>query len=236
MAMADRGWTGGLGIGAIAFYLAHGTGTPRGWLVLALLLLWSGRLGWHLLRDRVLPGREDPRYAALARHWGENAGRNFFFLFLVQIPFVALFLFPVSIAMANPAAFGIWSDWAGLAIGILALSGESLADRQLAAFRARPENSGAVCRSGLWGYSRHPNYFFEWVHWWAYVAFAWGGDGALWALTGPLAMYVFLRFLTGIPPAERSSLRSRGEAYREYQKTTNAFFPWKPKQPNMAKA
>ena len=236
MAVADLIWTAGLGIGAVAFYIAHAIESPRGAVVLALVVVWSGRLSAHLLRDRVLPGREDPRYEALERHWGGRSGRNFFFLFLMQVPFVALFLLPVAIAMGNTAPVWAWSDWVGLAIAVIALAGESIADRQLAGFRARAENRGAVCRTGLWAYSRHPNYFFEWLHWWAYVAFAWGADGALLALIGPLAMYVFLRFLTGIPPAERSSLRSRGEAYRQYQKTTNAFFPWKPRQPNRAEA
>jgi steroid 5-alpha reductase family enzyme len=80
----------------------------------------------------------------------------------------------------------------------------------------------------LWRFSRHPNYFFEWLHWFAYVAFAYSSTHGWIALIGPISMYVFLRFITGVPHSERSSLKRRGDAYRTYQKTTNAFFPWIP--------
>ena len=107
--------------------------------------------------------------------------------------------------------------------------GEWIADRQLASFRANPKNKGGVCKDRLWRYSRHPNYFFEWLHWFAYLAFAMGSSSVGFALVGPIAMFIFLRFLTGVPYAEMSSLKSRGEAYRQYQSSTNAFFPWIPR-------
>jgi steroid 5-alpha reductase family enzyme len=111
----------------------------------------------------------------------------------------------------------------------VAFAGESLADRQLSRFRQDPRNRGRVCRDGLWRYSRHPNYFFEWLHWWAYVALAAGSP--LWwiAVAGVAMMLLFLTRVTGIPPTEAQALRSRGEAYREYQRTTSAFFPWPPR-------
>jgi steroid 5-alpha reductase family enzyme len=82
-----------------------------------------------------------------------------------------------------------------------------------------------VCRAGLWRYSRHPNYFFEWVHWWAYVLI---GHAAPLTLLGPAAMLLFLFRVTGIPYTERQALKSRGEQYREYQRTTSRFVPWPP--------
>jgi steroid 5-alpha reductase family enzyme len=108
---------------------------------------------------------------------------------------------------------------------MVALTGESIADRQLARFRASPSNRGKVCREGLWRYSRHPNYFFEWFHWWAYAWLAVGSP--LWWLPilGVVVMYLFLTRVTGVPPTEAQAIRSRGDAYREYQRTTNAFFP-----------
>lgn len=229
MAMVDVIWTAGLGIAAILFFESADLESSRAWAVLLLIGLWSFRLSFYLFKDRVLAGHEDPRYKALIDYWGENALRNFYFLFLIQIPFIALFLYPVSVAMQNSAEGWIWSDTLAVAIAVVAMCGEAVADRQLAKFRADPNNKGAVCRSGLWRFSRHPNYFFEWLHWFAYVAFAYTAPNGWFALLGPLSMYVFLRFLTGVPPAERSSLKSRGEAYREYQKTTNAFFPWFPR-------
>jgi steroid 5-alpha reductase family enzyme len=166
----------------------------------------------------------------LSDFWGKSSKRNFYFLFLGQIIFIALFLWPVSIAMAGSGATWMWTDWLAVAIALIAFSGEAIADRQLAAFRKNPDNKGKVCSQGLWRYSRHPNYFFEWLHWWAYVAFALSSSWWL-ALAGPIVMYIFLRYLTGIPHAERSSLKSRGEAYRRYQQTTSVFFPWIPREP-----
>lgn len=229
MALVDVIWTAGLGIASILFFVSAGLESVRALVVLLLIGFWSFRLSFYLFKDRVLSGHEDPRYKALAGYWGDSALRNFYFLFLIQIPFIALFLYPVSIAMQNSADGWMWSDTLAVSIAIVAMCGEAVADRQLAKFRADPNNKAAVCRSGLWRFSRHPNYFFEWLHWFAYVAFAYTATNGWLALLGPLSMYIFLRFLTGVPPAERSSLKSRGEAYREYQKTTNAFFPWIPR-------
>lgn len=229
-AVVDMIWTGGLGLAGVAYYLSQSADTIRSVVVMGILVLWSGRLSLHILRDRVIPGKEDPRYAALAKRWGGAARRKFIFVFLGQVPLILLFLYPASLAMGNPAAGWSWFDNVGLFIAALALAGEFLADHQLSRFRANPENKGKVCRTGLWRYSRHPNYFFEWLHWFAYVAFAIGCSNWWLALLGPVMMFVFLRYITGIPFAERSSLRSRGDAYRDYQKTTNAFFPWIPQQ------
>lgn len=229
-ALVDTIWTSGLGLSALIYFLLLGPDTVRDWVILAVVLVWSGRLSLHLFKDRILAGKEDPRYAALADHWGEQASRNFIFVFLGQIPLVALFLLPVTLAFGHTEASWRWLDTLGLIVAITALFGEYLADHQLAKFRADPANKGGVCRNGLWRYSRHPNYFFEWLHWFSYVAFAVGAAYGGWAWVGPVMMYVFLRYVTGIPFAERSSLRSRGDAYRDYQRTTSVFFPWKPQR------
>jgi steroid 5-alpha reductase family enzyme len=230
MAVVDTIWTTGLGLSALIYHAVAGLDSIRSWVVLLTLFLWSFRLSFHLFSDRVFAGHEDPRYKALAEHWGPQSTRNFYFLFLAQILFIALFLFPVSIAMQNPRPVWAWTDSLAILIAISAMLGEWIADRQLAAFRADPDNKGRVCKERLWRYSRHPNYFFEWLHWFAYLAFAAGSSSAWLALVGPIAIYIFLRFLTGVPYAEMSSLKSRGEAYRQYQASTNAFFPWRPRK------
>jgi steroid 5-alpha reductase family enzyme len=229
MAIVDTIWTAGLGISALVYHTVAGLESIRSWAVLLVIVLWSFRLSFHLFRDRIFTGHEDPRYKALAEHWGAQSARNFYFLFLAQIICIALFLFPVSIAMQNPQPFWVWTDTLAVLIGISAMLGEWIADRQLATFRANPKNKGGVCKDRLWRYSRHPNYFFEWLHWFAYLAFAMGSSSVGFALVGPIAMFIFLRFLTGVPYAEMSSLKSRGEAYRQYQSSTNAFFPWIPR-------
>ena len=229
MAIVDTIWTAGLGISALVYHTVFGLESIRSWAVLLVIFLWSFRLSFHLFRDRVFSGHDDPRYKALAEHWGARSARNFYFLFLAQIVFIALFLFPVSIAMQNPQPLWAWTDTMAVLIGISAMLGEWIADRQLANFRANPKNKGGVCKDSLWRYSRHPNYFFEWLHWFAYLAFAMGSSLVGFAMVGPSAMFIFLRFLTGVPYAEMSSLKSRGEAYRQYQSSTNAFFPWIPR-------
>lgn len=226
----DFGWAGGMTVaGAVLF--GFSLGKPRGMMVAALVMAWGGRLAWHILSDRLLKGKpEDERYQSLRRHWGERADRNFLFFFLGQAFLVALFITPATVVAYRTGAFpDVW-DGLGMLTALIAVAGEAIADRQLASFRADPDTKGKVCRRGLWRYSRHPNYFFEWLHWFAYV---WMGVGAtFWAATwiGPVMMFVFLRYFTGIPHAERQSLRSRGEAYRQYQKVTSPFFPWIPRK------
>jgi steroid 5-alpha reductase family enzyme len=228
MALVDVVWTAGLGIAAISYLIHMTEPTVRSYTIVTVLVIWSARLSIHLIRNRVFTGKEDPRYAYLTAHWGQHARRNYYPLFLLQVLLITLFMVPVSIALsATEPPWGLY-DWLGITIAVTALAGESMADRQLTTFRADPSNKDQVCQLGWWRYSRHPNYFFEWLHWWAYVAFA--VYSPLWVFTviGPISIYLFLRFITGVPHAERSSLRSRGAVYQRYQQTTNTFFPWKP--------
>jgi steroid 5-alpha reductase family enzyme len=166
-----------------------------------------------------------PIYRTLREQWGPRAPRNFLFLHLAQVAFALLFSVPVLAAMRGGPLDG-WA-LAGALAWLIAVAGEGVADRQLAAFRADPTNRGEVCRAGLWRYSRHPNYFFEWLQWWAYVLI---GHAAPLTLLGPAVMMVFLFRLTGIPYTERQAQRTRGDKYRAYQRTTSAFFPWPPRR------
>jgi steroid 5-alpha reductase family enzyme len=96
-------------------------------------------------------------------------------------------------------------------------------------FKAQPAAKGRVCDFGLWKYSRHPNYFFEWVVWIGYAVFALGAPLGWIGLASPLLILFFLLCVTGIPPAEARALATRGDAYRDYQRRTSAFIPWFPK-------
>ncbi len=221
-ASADLGWTLLVGAGAVAAALASGGDPWRRSLVGALAALWALRLAAHLLTDRVLGGwLEDGRYRTLRERWGARAPRNFLLLYLAQVPAAALFVVPIAAAMSG----GRLDAWAlvGVLTWAVALVGELSADRELARFRANAFTRGEVCRTGLWRYSRHPNYFFEWLQWCAYVLI---GRAAPLTLLGPIAMFAFLYRVTGIPYTERQALQTRGDAYREYQRTTSAFFPW----------
>jgi steroid 5-alpha reductase family enzyme len=227
--VVDVGWTAGVGL--MALYLAwRGDGwAPRRVLTGLLGAAWSARLVFYILVNRVLPPHEDGRYARMRAYWGKRANMHFYWFFTTQALLVGLFAIPflAPAAIAAPH-WRVW-DGLGLLVWLVAVGGETLADRQLARFRADPANRGKTCRAGLWRYSRHPNYFFEWVHWWAYVVLAAGGAGWAWTLVGPVVMYAFLRWLTGIPYTEKQALSSRGEDYRAYQRTTNMLFPWPPR-------
>lgn len=142
---------------------------------------------------------------------------------------MALCSLPFLVAANNTTrGFTGWS-LAAVAVWVASVGGESLADHQLARWRHRPGNRGHACREGLWRYSRHPNYFFEWTHWFAYVLLSVGSERWWLSLAGPLLMGLSLRWVTGVPFAEAQALRSRGDDYRRYQRETRVFFPWFPR-------
>lgn len=223
----DITWAGCLAFAAL-FYGAVGEGAllPRV-LVAVLGAVWGFRLANHLLA-RVLNESEDGRYKFLREHWKDNQFK-FFLFFQGQVVLVLLFSVPFYLVAQNPESnFTIWYAL-GLLTWIVSIAGEATADRQLANFRHDTRNRGKTCRAGLWRYSRHPNYFFEWLHWFAYVFLAIGAPMGWLALIGPAVMLVTLCWVTGIPFVEAQSIRSRGDDYREYQRTTSALIPWFPK-------
>jgi steroid 5-alpha reductase family enzyme len=227
----DVVWSFAGGAAGLVYALAANPGVPwpgpRQALVALLVAAWSLRLGLHLA-GRTLQGAEDVRYAALRREWGADFEPRMFWFLQIQAAAAAFLTLSVLLAARNPAPLGI-GDAAGLALLAAAIAGEAAADAQLRQFRADPGNRGRVCQRGLWRWSRHPNYFFEWLAWLAYPCFAIDPLGANpwgWvALSGPIFMYWLLVHVSGIPPLEREMLRTRGEAYRSYQARTRAFLP-----------
>jgi steroid 5-alpha reductase family enzyme len=224
--IVDVVWTFGTGGLGVTYAMLAGGLPARRLLVGVVVCAWSLRLGLHLLA-RVRDHVEDERYRQMRTRWGDWAPLRFFLFFQSQAIAAPLFASPMLIAAGTTAELGL-ADLAGVALAIVAIGGEGLADYQLAQFRKDSQGSNQVCDVGLWRYSRHPNYFFEWFYWWSYVFLA--ANSPWWWLTlgPPLAMYYFLNFVTGIPPAEAQALAKRGEAYREYQRRTSAFFLWPP--------
>jgi steroid 5-alpha reductase family enzyme len=225
----DVAWAAGLGSLAI-FYAVLADGYPPRRLVLVLLVgVWAFRLALYLFLNRVWGKSEDGRYQNLRQHWGEKAQPYFFLFFQAQALVAVIFSLPFLVIAANSTPTLSWWEGGGVCLWLAAVVGESAADRQLARFRADLRNRGKTCRIGLWRYSRHPNYFFEWLHWWTYVLM--GIGSSLWWLTfiGPALMLYLLFKVTGIPATEAQAVASRGDDYRAYQRTTSAFIPWFPK-------
>jgi steroid 5-alpha reductase family enzyme len=227
--IADVGWAFSVGLLVLWYAVASPGLAERRLLVATMTCLWSLRLALYILRDRVLSGDEDGRYQQLRASWGAKFQTRMFLFFQGQALLAVLFSLPPLVAMRSQRPDLGALDLAGILVWAAAITGESLADRQLARFRSDPANRGRTCRIGLWRYSRHPNYFFEWLHWWAYTLVAWGSDHFWLTVAAPFVMLVFVLFITGIPPTEARALESRGEDYRRYQRSTSAFFPWFPK-------
>jgi steroid 5-alpha reductase family enzyme len=228
----DTIWTFSLGLvgaGSALWPVAGASPNARQWLVAALVAIWSLRLGLHIA-VRSAGISDDPRYAAFAKEWGVDSPRKMF-MFLQNQGFGSIpLVFAIFIAARFPDAALRTQDYLGALILFAGIAGEALADAQLKRFRSDPANKGRVCDAGLWRWSRHPNYFFEWLGWLAYPAIAISPDydwGWL-TLLAPLFMYWILVHVTGIPPLEAQMLRSRGERYRDYQSRTSRFFPLPP--------
>lgn len=204
------------------------------WLALATTL-WSLRLGSHLA-IRVLGhlDREDGRYLKMREEWGRWTGLKMYRFYLYQAVALACLLLPlISAAGAAPHETGrmaAW-HWVGLVVFAAGMLGEAVADAQLAAFKRSAANRGQVCAVGLWAWTRHPNYFCEWLIWVGFALLAfnqtyWGLPGA--ACAG--VMYYLLNHVTGIPLTEAQLLASKGSAYAEYQGRVPAFWPRKPRR------
>ena len=133
---------------------------------------------------------------------------------------------PFLLIAYNPAPAFHPLELAGFLLALVGVGGETVADRQLEAHRQGSAGSGTTCRQGLWQYSRHPNYFFEWVIWLGIAGLGLTAPGGWIGLLAPAMILFFILKITGIPPTEAQALKSRGDAYREYQRRTSAFVPW----------
>lgn len=229
--IVDVLWAFSLGGVVLWFALVSDGDVVRRLLFGLMTAAWGIRLGSHILGRLRAERSEDKRYHYLRNHWGVDADRKFFFFFQFQALANILLTFPIWIILAQRTSLVIYDVLAALLV-VFAVLGEWLSDRQLKQWRSQPSNRGKTCRSGLWAFSRHPNYFFEWVHWLAYpvagIQLLLNGHWFLWLCTwfAPVAMLVLLVRFTGIPYVEKQALRSRGDDYRRYQAEVSAFIPW----------
>jgi len=227
--VVDVAWSFGFTlIALICLQLGQGDAT-RKWLIFAMVAIWSLRLGGYLwVRVAKHHPEEDGRYATLRAQYPRHTWLMFLGFFQLQAVLLVVLSVPFAMVSSNAqAGLSAW-EWAGAALWLVAMLGESLADFQLHRFRSQPANKGRTCKAGLWALSRHPNYFFEWLVWVAYFVFALGTPQGWIAVFCPALMLFFLFKVTGIPATEAQALKSRGDEYREYQRTTSVFVPWFP--------
>lgn len=213
-------------IAILLFFLAPGY-EPRKILICSMVVVAGMRLGTHLA-FRILKhlNEEEGRYQQLRKEWAPHPDRKFFFFFQFQAISNVLLAIPFFVITFNTATTISALEYAGVCIWIISVLGEAIADAQLAAFKKDPKNKGQVCNTGLWNYSRHPNYFFQWLMWMAYLVFALASPYGYLAVISPAIILYLLLKVTGIPATEEQSIRSKGELYKKYQKTTSVFIPW----------
>jgi steroid 5-alpha reductase family enzyme len=225
--IVDVVWSYAFGLITLFYAAAMPGWMPRRVAIAIAVLVWSARLGTHLAaRVRAHHPLEDARYVTMRREWGGQIVSRMFRFYEIQGVSVVVLATPFLVACANARRGFAPVEVVGLVVFLIGVLGEASADSQLARFKRDAANRGRVCDVGLWRYSRHPNYFFEWIIWVGFWLMACGAG--LWGfatIVSPLIILYLLLRVTGIPLSEAQSLQSRGDAYRRYQRTTSAFVP-----------
>jgi steroid 5-alpha reductase family enzyme len=210
-------------IAAIIWVLADGY-TPRKNLVCALAGLWSLRLGTYLLmRVGSHLDVEEGRYKQLRQEWNNT---KFFFFYQMQAFSNVMLSIPFFIIALNKEPEVSLIEYMGAALWLFCIIGEGIADWELQHFKKQHGNKGKVCQYGLWNYSRHPNYFFQFSIWVSVFIFALPSPYGWLSIICPLSIGYLIFKVTGIPMTEEQAVRSKGDAYKEYQRTTSVFVPW----------
>lgn len=221
--IVDVCWTFLIGASGVYFAVTLDGDVIRRIFILSSSVCWSFRLGLHILRERLLSGHRDGRYQDLRQNWGSRHQQKFFIFFIVQAFLVAFLSSAHYSAARNLSPIG-WFDLIGIGFVIIALFGESISDRQLKEFKRDTNQRGMLCTIGLWRYSRHPNYFFEWLYWISFPFLSYTGSFWMLSFFAPSCMYYLVRYVTGVVPMEARMKLKYGAMYTRYQNTTSEFF------------
>jgi steroid 5-alpha reductase family enzyme len=225
----DAGWAGSLVLIAVLVAILGPGELEHRLLILVLAGLENLRIAL-LVRNRLGKG-EDTRYQELRRRWRERGREQLTFaiFYQAQALVAAVLAIPFVLIAFNRDDGLAPIEWAGAALWLVAAPLEAIADRQLAHFKADPANRGRTMRYGLWRYSRHPNYFFQWLTWVAYALIALAAPWGWLGLIAPAFILYLILFVTGVKPSEEQALKSRGDDFRRYQRETSVFVPWFPR-------
>ncbi|MES1941399.1 hypothetical protein T5B8_14235 [Salinisphaera sp. T5B8] len=227
--LVDVVWSAAVGLIAAEYALLGDAPAAARILMAALALTWALRLAGYLAK-RMRGAPEDSRYAAAREAWGAKADLYMLGFFLFQAVAASILSIPFLVIAYMPEAPSLGIALAAIAVWFVAVVGEGTADAQLHRFKQQPENRGKVCAQGLWRYSRHPNYFFESLHWVTYVVLAIGAPYWWATLASPVIMAWLLLRVSGIPTIENKKASEKREGHDEYVRRTSAFIPWPPKR------
>ena len=222
--IVDIGWGGSIGSAACWMYFYVPEISLRQHTIFFCVIFWSLRIV-ALLISRISKGQKDQRYVELSERWKTNLSWKYFLFFQAQAISVALLITPIALSYLALESFWTYWDTIGLLLFFIGFFGEVIADYQMAKFRQDLSNQKRVCDIGLWYYSRHPNYFFEWVIWLSYSLVAMNHLYGVVGWISPAILLFSILKVTGIPPTEKRLLKSKGDMYNQYQKTTSAFIP-----------
>jgi steroid 5-alpha reductase family enzyme len=229
--IADIGWAAGFVLSSWAYFFLGNGNTAKKLALVVMVSVWGIRLAWQLYQRFIAIVEEDSRYQTLRQTWGsENSDFKFFMLFIFQGVLVIFLTAPFLIvcSYASPGWQGV--EIVGMLIWLIGVVGEIISDNQLYQFKTLPENKGKVFKEGFWYFSRHPNYFFEFVVWIGYAVFALGTPGGWIGLFAAGLMLILLTKVSGIPLSEAQTLKTKGQEYQKYQESTSSFIPWFPKK------
>ena len=228
VSIVDIMWSLMFLLAALAYAAGQGAPGARAWLVLGLVALWSIRLaayiGWRNFghgedfRYRKIRDRNEPGFAV----------KSLYIVFGLQAGLAWVISLPLLAAIGSTAPLG-WLDAAGVALWLIGMIFEAGGDWQLHRFKQDPANRGRVLDTGLWRYTRHPNYFGDFCVWWGFFLLALSAGG-WWSVVGPLLMSMLLLKVSGVALLEKD-IGERRPAYSAYIRRTNAFFPGPPRAP-----
>ncbi len=225
--IVDIAWSAGFALVVLMLAFISGVNLIRNQIIVIMVSIWSLRLAYHLfVRIKNEHPSEEGRYVTLRKKWEPHVKRNFYVFFILQGFSVAFLALPFFIVFSNTNPNLVTCDYLAVLIWLVSILGESISDYQLKKFKMNPANKGRVCDTGFWYFSRHPNYFFEWMIWVSFFLMAVNGNYGYFGAISP-SIIIFLLFkITGIPATEAQSLKSKGAAYTNYQNTTSVFVPW----------
>jgi len=227
--IVDSFWGPGFGVAALTYFFMSDGWLTRKLLITALVLVWGGRLGWHIFRRNHGKG-EDYRYQQFRQYYGPERywWVSFFQVFLLQGVLMWIISAPLMAAQIGPQPETfIWLDFLGGMVWLIGFSFEVIGDWQLAQFKANPANKGQVMSTGLWRYTRHPNYFGDACVWWGHWLIACSIPFGWLTIFAPVLMTFLLMRVSGVSLLEQKMMQR--PAYRAYAEKTSAFFPWPPK-------